>query len=748
MKNLLFSSSRPSAAAVFLLSGFLAASQIVSLEASRPEQWNTSTQEEFLQGEFNGVAVSGDGKLSAGPALELTLDTGEAFIHSVVADRAGNLYVGTGSNGKIFRIPPGGQGSEWAKLDENGVFGLAVDSMDRIYAATSPGGKVYRLKSGGQSEIFYSPREKFIWALATGPDNSVYVATGPKGIIYKVDPQGNGSVFYDSSETHIVSLAWDLDGNLLAGSAPSGILFRISPNGTAFVIYDSAMDEIKAIATDRYGVVYAAGLSYDNVDKPDATPAAEGQRKPAVTIRVKTEAAKDGDEETVSIEGTRKGKRLEIYRIDKDLLVDTVYSEDSSLAFDLLVRSDGGLLAATSDKGRIVSISPSKTLRLLAQSPDDQVTRLIEVGGAIYAATSNLGKVYRLGGSTASKRVYESEALDAKILSSWGKIRWRTSPEGAAGPAIYTRSGNTSKPDKTWSDWSGPYTEPKGSQTLSPPARYLQWKAEFQASGDAGLSEGNALESVTVSYLQRNMAPRLTKVTVHSAGSAFVKLPTANQLSGVSLGGPDNAHMLSLPQSIRKLDSQTITPPPREVYIPGARSVSWSADDPNDDDLVYSVYYRAQNETEWRLAAKNLTDTFYTMDGASLADGIYYFKVKASDLPSNPPEQALEGELVGKSFVVGNASPQVTLAAPKVQGGEASVEFQVRLDVGVVFQAERSTDGGDWRIVHPKDGIADSASEDYAFTLRDLSPGEHVVSVRVVDSVGNLGAAKATFTVR
>lgn len=725
-----------------LATGLLVFLNLPPLRASRPQQWNVSTQDQFLKGEFKGVAVSSDGQISPAPALEMVLDTEQAYIHSALADKSGNLYLGTGNDGKIFRIPKRGQGSEWAKLDENGVFALAVDSLNRVYAGTSPGGKVYRLEEGGRSEIFFNPREKFIWALAIDGGNNLFVGTGPKGIIYKVTPQGQGSVFYDSSESHIVSLTWDPNGNLLAGSAPEGMLYRISKSGSPFVVYDSSMEEIKAVATDRYGNIFAAGLSFENVDKAAASKDGDKKKSP-VTIRFKLPSVDkaDEDEESVEIEGTRKGKKLELYRIDKDNLVDTLYTEDSSMAFDLLIRNDGQVLVATSDKGRIVSISPRKTLRLLAQSDDDQVTRLIEVEGTIYAATSNLGKVYRLSAKPPDKGVYESESLDAKMTSSWGKIRWRVV---GAGPKIFSRSGNTAKPDSTWSDWSGPYTENSGSQILSPPARYLQWKAEFAGSGSA-FSPGDALEAVEVSYLQKNMAPAVTKITVHSAGSAFVKLPTANQAAGVSLGGPDNAHLLSLPSSIRKLNSQSIVPPPREVFVPGARSVSWTAADPNDDDLVFALYYRADNEKDWKLAAKELKDSFFTLDGASLPDGVYRFRIVASDLPSNPPSDAAEGETVSKPFVISNSVPAVSVSAPQVQGKAATIRFTARAQFSHIYQAEYSLDGGHWTIVYPQDGIADSDSEDYSFELKNLSSGEHLLTVRVVDSVGNIGAGKASF---
>ena len=196
--------SLPAYAIFLLLSATL-------LEATQPVRWTTSEQSEFLQGEFTGVSVTSDGKLIMAPALEPLLDTEEAFIYSAVVDQGGNLYVGTGNNGKIFRINPRGQGSEWARVEDAAVYALAVDSLGRVYAGAGPGGKVYRINDRGEAEVFFDPDEKYIWTLAIDRQNNLFVGTGPKGTIYKVNPQGQGDVFYDSKETHITALEWDLD---------------------------------------------------------------------------------------------------------------------------------------------------------------------------------------------------------------------------------------------------------------------------------------------------------------------------------------------------------------------------------------------------------------------------------------------------------------------------------------------------------------------------------------------------------
>ena len=48
--------------------------------------------------------------------------------------------------------------------------------------------------------------------------------------------------------------------------------------------------------------------------------------------------------------------------------------------------------------------------------------------------------------------------------------------------------------------------------------------------------------------------------------------------------------------------------------------VKWNAHDDNDDQLVYSVYYRGDGETRWLLLKDNLTDKAYSFE-ASLLPG-------------------------------------------------------------------------------------------------------------------------------
>lgn len=732
---------------LFLKYAGIAFISTVLLEATEPRQWTVSTQREFLQGNLKGVSATSDGKLILAPALNSLLDTDQPFIYASVIDRSGNLFLGTGNEGKVFRLSPDGQSQELARLTESGVYSLAVDSQDRIFAGTSPDGRVYLLSNQGVASTFFDPNEKYIWSMTTDSEGNLFVGTGPQGTIYKVNPQGESRIFYNSKETHIMSLAWDLEGNLLVGTAPGGLLFRISPDGSPFVVHDSPLQEIKAITVDRYGNIYAAALSHSTASASEAVTSKTASVAASTASR---QASQTSGEVTVRISTEQPGRTLIIHRIDRDNLVETLYTSQDEVVFDVQVRDNGNLLVATGNKGRIISIDPRRFVTLLAQTPEQQVTQLFEKQGKVYAVTSNLGRVFELLSQPSRTGLYESKVFDAGMLSSWGMIRWQLNSPTPSGIQVYTRSGNTASTDQTWNGWNGPYTDLDGSYIESPPARYLQWKIEFKDSEESTshTAQRNALERVSVAFIQRNMAPRLNSVTVHSPGLAFLPPVIASSTAGVSPGGPDQFHIRSLPRSVRGLGKiPGITPPPRRIYTPGARSISWTARDPNQDDLTYSIFYQAQGENVWKELKKNLTESFYTLDGVSFPDGVYFIKVVASDSPSNPTSQAQDNEIISKAFVISNRSPSVEPQTPQIEGSRVNWQFTVQTNESVVHQAEYSIDGGQWSILFPQDGIADSELENYSVSLEDLQPGEHIITIRVGDSVGNIGTGKTTVSI-
>jgi hypothetical protein len=190
--------------------------------------------------------------------------------------------------------------------------------------------------------------------------------------------------------------------------------------------------------------------------------------------------------------------------------------------------------------------------------------------------------------------------------------------------------------------------------------------------------------------------------------------------------------------------------PPQGFRDKGYQSVLWSAHDENDDELRFSLYFRGENETDWKLLKDKLEQKFYSWDSTAMPDGAYYLKIVATDALSNPPEQALTTERESERFVVDNTPPLIEkLTAKNFTSRSGSqlcnVEFTARDATSTIERAQYSVDGADWILLVPAGGISDAPEERYAFTIS--ADREHTVAVRAYDRFDNVGSAKTTVKV-
>jgi hypothetical protein len=160
--------------------------------------------------------------------------------------------------------------------------------------------------------------------------------------------------------------------------------------------------------------------------------------------------------------------------------------------------------------------------------------------------------------------------------------------------------------------------------------------------------------------------------------------------------------------------------------------------------LEYAIYYRPLNETQFRLLKDKLRDNFYTIDGATLADGRYIIKIVASDAPDNPQGQSLSGERLSEPVDIDNTPPVLRVVASPSSSSSSRVVFEVDDSTGKIRKGDFSLDGAPWTPLFPDDGIADSGHERYSVDLPPLAPGEHTVSLRAFDGSGNVGTFSVT----
>src|SRR5438876_12293720 len=81
----------------------------VSTFAGEPVVWEINSRTELLKGEARGVSVTDNGILKLAPGLNQLFNTDQAYVWSTAIDSAGNVYLGTGHDGKLFRVSSDGK---------------------------------------------------------------------------------------------------------------------------------------------------------------------------------------------------------------------------------------------------------------------------------------------------------------------------------------------------------------------------------------------------------------------------------------------------------------------------------------------------------------------------------------------------------------------------------------------------------------------------------------------------------------
>ena len=163
--------------------------------------------------------------------------------------------------------------------------------------------------------------------------------------------------------------------------------------------------------------------------------------------------------------------------------METLWSSKEENVYDLLAL-EKQILFSTDQNGRIYGLSPDRRVTLVTQTNEGETVRLLPADHSILAATGNMGRIFRLGETAGATGSYEAPVHDSGTASQWGSLSWRADLPAGGKIVFRTRSGNSARPDRTWSEWSQPLTDPAGSHIASPNARYIQWKLEMTgASG-------------------------------------------------------------------------------------------------------------------------------------------------------------------------------------------------------------------------------------------------------------------------
>ncbi len=750
----------------------LVAGACSAIYAEHTRYWREASYEEFEKGTIKGVALRSDGKLVLAPKFTHLADPGLAYLWALRSDSKGNLYAAGGSSAKVLKYDSAGKVTTAFQSNELSAQALAIDSHDNLFVGTSPDGKVYEVTAAGEKKTFFDPSAKYIWDIAIDADGTAYVATGDTGTIFAVAPDGKSSIFYKSDQANIRSLAFDHQGNVIAGTEPDGRILRISKNTQqskareAFVVYETPNEEVTALLVDRAGNIYSASIGEKSRGAapfvPPAAPPSPSAQSGAsagggITVTFEGSAQQPSQSQpspSASFMPANSVSGSSVFRIAPDGSPQQLWSSRETLVYSLGFDSAGKLLLGTGNSGDVLLLDGSHFFSKLEKTDTAQVTGFSQQpGGKIFICTANPAKVFALGPEDNPEGSFESEPLDARFFSQWGRLEWQAdfpAEPAHTGPRVefFIRAGNTANPDSNWSDWAGPYNS-SGQKVEIPAARYAQWKAVLHSGSGSPI-----LDWISLSYLPKNIAPEIQAVEVQDPGVRIQLMPVGGM--GDRSQAPVHLRLPQLPGArtnsnfnspVSDPGSQRFEAPPQATTQKSFQSVLWLAHDDNDDDLVYAVYYRGENEKEWKLLKDDLHDKFYSWDTSSMSDGAYYLKIIASDSPSNAPADSLETEMESDRFFVDNTAPIVIGPEAEASADGARIRASAKDPGSNIARAEYCVDAGDWKLVEPIGRLSDAESESYDFPLHGLSAGEHTVAIRVYDRFDNVSVAKTVFRV-
>lgn len=680
---------------------FLMALAATSARATETQLWVSDSPADYAKSQTSGVRVGPDGVLQLGPRASSS-GTDSLDVIWAISPLPGGAVALAGDDGRIDRWTASGGIKPWVRLPVGQVLSLAADG-DGLVAGTGPGGLVYHVSSRGDTARIAKTGERYVWGLAPAGKGAWYAATGTRGKLLKLEG-GRVHVVIDSDESNLVSMVSDGKGGAFAGGDSHGRILWARADGTVTTVFDASEDEVRALALGPDGTLWAAGLSASATSDEDDT---EHRVEP---VKAAVSAA-----------------RASVYRIVPDRSAAVVFTPPHPFVFGLAASGEG-VWVATGNRAAVFELDASSRPTQVIAVPQGQVTALaLGAGGRLYAATSNPGALWVIGPERAEKGELLSSPLDARRFAQFGRIAWH-GDAGGGKVELSTRSGNTDPPDTTWSPWK---SAPQESRVTSPPARYLQWRVEM-AGGHP------KVDAVEVAWRERNLPPKVEDVVVAPQGAGFREgelQPRTDPVTQTLPGGQRVEYQLqgSGPRALRELPA----------WAHGLRTLQWKATDPNGDAMTYHVDVRPEAGDHWMEVGDKLDATSFTWDTQGLPDGRYRIRVRATDEPGNAVGEALTTEALSEPFAIDNTPPGVTSLEAKGEAGAIAVSGRAADGESILVRLEIELDDGDWRMLLPTGGFADSRQLEFSVKLPDVKPGDHSVAVRAVDRAGN-GVTRAT----
>jgi len=388
--------------------------------------------------------------------------------------------------------------------DAKYIFAIAVDQGGNIYLGTGPEGKIYQLNSlGKKPQLIYDSRDKNILSLAIGGDGCLYAGSDTRGLIYKINPRTKKiTVLYDSDQPEITALLPARD-----------------------VLYAAATSAKIVQTQTRFAASTFSGTSPGRPEAKDKSAESAGENTGELKLEIANtkiaSKAKPAAGPSPVRKGTKPSGASHIYKITQDGFVTDVFGQ--AAVFFCLAEKDGKLLVGTGNNANLFSVDLSREQQAVIYEDEQaaQITAIALAGDTVYLGTANPAKLMTLGSGFASEGTYTSDLIDAGQPATWGKLQLEASIPQGCKVLVSARSGNVKDVnDPTFSEWTEPEEVIEPVQLQCPLGRFCQYKLILRSrSGTAS----PLIREIATACTVPNLAPRVESVTVSRLKSAGKK---------------------------------------------------------------------------------------------------------------------------------------------------------------------------------------------------------------------------------
>ncbi len=177
---------------------------------------------------FFGTGNEGKVYRLSGSDLHQIYKAPESEVYAM-AFHDGALYVGSSPDGKVYRVDPvSGKATVFFDPKQAYIWSMVFLPNGDLAVGTGVEGKLFRVKPDGTSSVLFDSPETHIRSLAVEPDGTLLAGGAAKGRIYEIRPDGSAHALYDSALNEIPAIYVDKNGVGWAAGV-SGVLPTSAP---------------------------------------------------------------------------------------------------------------------------------------------------------------------------------------------------------------------------------------------------------------------------------------------------------------------------------------------------------------------------------------------------------------------------------------------------------------------------------------------------------------------------------------